>query len=334
MARYPGSIRWAFLGLVLSLGLASPPAEAIEFGRVSVGGGGLVRDRTPNPRYVPPPPSFSEGRPKTASITVNYNPTSCGGNTTPWTNDAQAAFQMAVDIWESLLNGDDAIEIDACWVNNLAANILGSTSSSIVRNFTNAPQANTWYTASLANQLAGSDLNGSGTSEIFINFNSNFDWFLGTGAQASEDQPNFVTVVLHEIAHGLGFSGRMRVDDGVNNGTTNLAECNGTAGVGCWGTAGADPGIYDRFTENGGGTAVLSYANNSTALGNQLTGNDIFFDGATANFLNGGNPPELYAPGTWNPGLELFAPGRKLQRHGQRYDDLRPERRRGTPPPR
>jgi hypothetical protein len=280
---------------------ATPAPSGFRMARVDFAG--LVYDPTPNPRYVPPPRAYQLGAAqKTASVVVNYNPSSCSGTTTPWTTDAQAAFQMAADIWASILNGTQTIEIDACWVSSLPSNILGQTkATAIYTDFTGAPQANTWYVAALANQLAGMDLNG-GTSEITIAFNSNFNWFLGTGAQDTDDQPNFVSVVLHEIGHGLGITGRMKVDDGVNNGTTNLTECNGTAGVGCWGSASAYPGIYDRFTENGSGTPLLNYANNSTALGNQLTSNSVFFNGTTANILNGFTPPELYAPATWNPG--------------------------------
>ncbi|MFM6745841.1 MAG: Calx-beta domain-containing protein, partial [Dolichospermum sp.] len=63
--------------------------------------------------------------------------------------------------------------------------------------------------------------------------------------------------------------------------------------------------IYDRFTENGSGQSLLDtslFPNPSTALGSQLTSNNIFFDGSNANAANGGNRVKLYAPSTWNGG--------------------------------
>lgn len=277
-------------------------ANGEEWSTLSVDSHGLVHENRPNPRYVPAPPWYEPGlASKTGAITVNYNASSCPAGSIAWTQAAQDAFQKAVDIWSSILNTTQTITIDACWVNTLGATILGSTQSlNSFRNFNNAPLQNTWYVVSLANQFAETDLD-SGNSDMLIQFNSNFDWFLGLGAQDTDDQPNFVTVVLHEIAHGLGFAGRMRVDDGITN-PNNPQECNGTSGVGCWGTAGANPRIYDRFTENDAGTPILNFANNSTALGNELTSDDVFFDGPTANILNGGDPPELYAPTTWDPG--------------------------------
>ena len=63
--------------------------------------------------------------------------------------------------------------------------------------------------------------------------------------------------------------------------------------------------IWDDFTEKGGGgsgTPMVSYGNDTTALGTALTSQDVYFDGSNANAANGGNPPELYAPATWQSG--------------------------------
>jgi chitodextrinase len=74
---------------------------------------------------------------------------------------------------------------------------------------------------------------------------------------------------------------------------------NGVTGV--YGYSGY-PMIYDRYTENGAGTALLDYPNNSTNLGDQLTSNNIFFDSPGSNFANGGNRVPLYAPSPWSQG--------------------------------
>jgi hypothetical protein len=252
-------------------------------------------------RYYLPPPELPERTPdavETTNIVVNYHPSSCpSGAITPWSNQARNAFGYAVQIWESILNGPQTIEVDACWRNDMASTTLGSAGPrDYYRDFSGAPRSGTWYAVPLANQLSNSDLNG-GNAEISANFNSSFNWYLGTDGQPSSTEYDFVSVVLHEIGHGLGFSGSMVVDNGTGNN-----ECNGTAGVGCWGAGTAYPFIYDRFTENGAGTALLAFPNNSTSLGSQLTSNDVFFDGSNANASNGGDPAELYAPSTWNFG--------------------------------
>jgi hypothetical protein len=71
---------------------------------------------------------------------------------------AQTAFQAAVNIWASLLASPVPIVIDASW-EPLGTNQLGGAGATeSARNFTGAPQADTWYPKSLANALSGSNL--------------------------------------------------------------------------------------------------------------------------------------------------------------------------------
>jgi len=91
---------------------------------------------------------------------------------------------------------------------------------------------------------------------------------------------------MHEMGHSLNFSGLM----------TYGSYCGGS-NYGCWGMGTGSPGIYDRFTENGAGQPLISaFANSSAALGAQLTGNNLYFDGANANAANGGSRVKIYAP--------------------------------------
>lgn len=247
------------------------------------------------PVYVPPPFDTRSQAPLRADsiqITVNYNPTSCGANIAAWPADAQAAFEYAVSIWRWVLNGSRPIVVDACWRTDLAANVLGNAGASAsYKDFTGAPQSNTLYPVAFANQLANTDLNGSAV-EIQARFNANQTWYRGLDGNVPLNQFDLVTVVLHELGHGLGFAGAMRWDNGVPGDGT---ECNGTAGVGCWG---ADPLIYDRFTRNISGT-LISLGNNTAALGNALIGDGLSFNGTNANAANGGTAPRLDAPNPW-----------------------------------
>jgi PKD repeat protein len=179
----------------------------------------------------------------------------------------------------------------------MGANILGGAGPvSFRRNFTNAPQTNTWYPIATANKLAGYDLE-PGTADIEATFSSSYsNWDFGTDNTTDPLKISFASVVLHELGHGLGFLGSMRIDDG-----SGITECRGTSGEGCFGYSGS-PMIYDRFTENGAGTALISYTNNSTNLAAQLTSNDLFFDSPGGNFANGDSRVPIYAPATWNPG--------------------------------
>jgi hypothetical protein len=102
-----------------------------------------------------------------------------------------------------------------------------------------------------------------------------------------------VTVVLHELGHGLGFGGSMRVGSSCGS------------GMGCWGLGTGYPFTYDRFAENGSEQSLLNtslFPNPSAALAAQLTGNNIYFDGPATRAANNNQRAKLYAPGTWQQG--------------------------------
>jgi hypothetical protein len=228
-----------------------------------------------DPRVVP---SFVRStRPQLRSdawfvtVTVNY---------TGFTPQAQAAFQYAVNIWASQLTSPVTIQIDAEF-RPLGPGVLGSAGPWLVRG---APglAANTWYPVGLANKITGADQL-PGTSDIDASFSSSFNWYYGTDGGAPGGTYDFVSVVLHELGHGFGFVGGMDYN----------------AGSGGWGSF---PIVFDRFTENGAGQALLGFANPSIALGSQLVSNSIFFDGPRTRLGAGGSTARLYAPAGWQPG--------------------------------
>ena len=85
------------------------------------------------------------------------------------------AFQYAANIWANRLSSPVEIRVDANFdplpCNSTSA-VLGSAGATTVhRDFTGAPLANTWYPQALANSRAGIDLS-PGTSDIAAQFNS------------------------------------------------------------------------------------------------------------------------------------------------------------------
>ena len=232
----------------------------------------------------------------TSTFSITY---AANGSTDPWgescttfPEEAKAAFNAAAAIWGNLLISSVPITISACWSNLGSPSILGySGGGQIYRDFTNAPRANTWYGSSLANALAGSDL-GPSNFDMFITYNSGFAWYYGTDGVTPAGQYDLMSVVLHEIAHGLNFSGSMSYSEG----------------SGSWGYSTGYPNIYDTFMRDGTanpGYLLIDtgvYANPSTALGSALTSSNIWFHGANAMAANGGQRVKMYAPSTWAGG--------------------------------
>ena len=227
---------------------------------------------------VPAPPL---NHPATATFVVTYN---------GFTPAAQAAFQRAVDIWASILVSSVPIHVTANWT-PLGPGILGSAgASSVYRDFPNAQQAGTWYAVALAEKLAGTDLNATTVSDINANFSSAVpNWYFGTDGNPPSGQFDLVTIVLHELGHGLTFAGSMTV----------------TSGQGSWGITTGFPFIYDRFSENAAGQSLINtslFPNPSAALATQLQSNGVYFNGPNAVTGNGGTRPPLYAPASWIQG--------------------------------
>lgn len=295
-----GGTVWLVLSLINPAHAQSPQIEPESIPGVEVV---LLAGTDYRPFHVPAPITSDAVlraplAPDAVTFQINWNPASCTGAVTAWPTAARTAFQYAVDIWSSILTGTRTIVIDACWRTDMAAGTLGSASATgYYRDFTGAPTANTYYAVALANQLSNSDRNG-GTAEIRANFNSNFTWYFGLDGNAAATDYDFVTVVLHEVGHGVGFAGSMNWDNG-----SGTAECTGVAGIGCWGSGFIYPFTYDRLVENGGGQRLVTvFANNTITLGNQLIGDNLFFNGANANAANGGSRPKLFAPTTWIAG--------------------------------
>lgn len=144
--------------------------------------------------------------------------TPSGGN--PATTVGQArliAFRHAAFIWGSRLNSKVEIKIAAQMSaqggSATSAPLGNAGASNYLRDFLNAPVASTWYPQALANSLAGADLD-PGQPDINADFNFDVDnavvlgakkWYYGVDGNAGTDV-DFVSVVLHELGHGLGFA--------------------------------------------------------------------------------------------------------------------------------
>lgn len=254
----------------------------------------VVADEAASPKARIRPPSDIKSLQKSATATfqITYN---AAGTQDPWGETclafpeaAKAAYVAASAVWGNILKSSVPIRIKTCWANLGSSSILGySGGGSSYRNFSGAPQANTWYNESLANALHGSRL-GTDTQDMYITYNTNFNWYFGVDGNTPTGQYDLMTVVLHEIAHGLNFSG----------------SANYSGGTGSWGMSGY-PEIYDRFMEDGSGNALLNtslYPNPSTALGGLLTSTNLWFDGSNANAANGGTRVKMYSPRTWSGG--------------------------------
>ncbi len=219
-------------------------------------------------------------------------------NDESWPDEAIAAFEYAAEIWSYHLSSDVPIRIEARW-RSLSSNVLGSAGATAYFPLSGEGiDNNTLFSVAQANAMTGTDLlnqPGSSTSDnhhILVNMNCNYSaWYLGTTASPPSGTIDFVTVVLHEIGHGIGFAGSIRVDA-----TRQTAQWFNRSQTGT-----PQPFIYDLFAFDGFIDPVFNttlYPNNSSGLYNAVTGRSqgLFFSGMETEMANFGNRVPLYAP--------------------------------------
>lgn len=234
-------------------------------------------------KVLPPQDFIANPNKKSAFIFVTYT----GFDAYP---QAQAAFQHAVDILSTQIQSTVVIEVNAIFQPNSDPNILGgSRPLSFTRDFLGAPIPNyfqnTFYPSAIANKLAKYDLDPT-RKDMELTFNSNNpNFYFGIDGNTPSGKFDFVTVVLHELIHGIGFYSGANVT---------------ATGVGTFGLP--LPVVYDRLTQNTSGQLTSSLTEGSTALGTFLKTNNLVFNGWNANSYNNNVNPKLYAPSIWNPG--------------------------------
>lgn len=238
-----------------------------------------------NKIYIPPSKEFYERKGTNgALIQVNYN---------GFPADAKAAMQFAVSIWSSLLPRDVKITINATWQIINEAGVLARTSitSYYLGSFIDAWKPFAYYPVALAEKIAATNLNSDTEAELEISLNRRARWYTGTDGNTPTDNYDLVTVIIHEMCHGLGFTTSMNSNDTIGwYGFNNI------------------PLIYDTFIENLNGerlTDTLKFKNYSTDLYGTLTSGKIFFNGPLLMNYTSGKRAGLNAPSNWIEGSSI-----------------------------
>lgn len=238
--------------------------------------------------FIPPPPEFltplkSAGKKSEFIITYHNFPP-----------DAKAAFEYAASIWESLLESPVPIYIEANWT-SAEGNVLGSCGPYDFRkNFDGAPHKDVYYPIALAEKIQGVELTGPERPDMIAEFNKDINWYFGTDGDTPTNMYDFVSVVLHEIAHGIGFTGFFYIQD--QTGGYIMVD---------WG----DATSFDQLVMNRTGEQLIDtsrFENPSRELREQLTSGYLLAYSPSAMASDPDSEPRLYAPFRWNSGSSIY----------------------------
>lgn len=219
-------------------------------------------------------------------------------------DEARNAFDAAADIWTTLLESSVPITINANLVTIANPNVIGNASNGGFFVVAGQPE-NTAYHSALAEKLLGTEIiNSSGDSvDITINMNQNFNFYFGLDPNGiSAQETDFITIVLHEIGHGIGMSGTSRAN--AVNGFLRFGGGLFTA--------------YDSFLVQDLGfiSVPLLQQNSSPGAGDgfddpssemlgAFTSGQIVTTSPRAMAANNGDSPEIFSPNTYSGGSSI-----------------------------
>lgn len=221
-------------------------------------------------------------------------------------------FQEAARLWGDILGGDVPVVIQSSFIPlgcNANAGVLGAAGTITVwADFPGAAHAETWYPAALANQLAGEDLSPGDpdpgflaepyNDDVIAVFNSELGktdclegahWYYGLDNNPGPGGIDFLNVVMHEIAHGLGFASF--IDETTGEGFLDM--------LGVYDTRIFDRSTGQFWTEMSNGERQASAINNG----------NVVWGGLSVNALAGGvlqrGVPELNITSPFSDSLAI-----------------------------
>ncbi|MDN5215016.1 leucine-rich repeat protein [Fulvivirgaceae bacterium BMA12] len=211
-------------------------------------------------------------------------------------SDFRKACRYAADIWERYIVSSVPIVIE---VGFERLDFTTLANARVVKYFKLANDASPdgrIFPVALANALLERDL-APNEPDIRVRISSNFliRYYYGTDGDPWPWQYDLVSVMLHEIGHGLGFST-----------FHNVEQKHGSyIPIYGLGSRSMTPRRYDDFLENGSGTKVTDIPTPSNNLADFYTSGDLFINGPNTVYRFGGNRPRIYSPYLYRGGSSI-----------------------------
>lgn len=278
--------RLSFIFTLFLLIISVSDADAQRLIKKKLVTGTTLASNQVNRIFIPPPEEFLAKRGAKGGAKLDFYYSGFNSSTIN-------AVEYAASILESILPDDVHITIVASWKRITESGVLANSTSTGYGVGWGIDAFLPWaiYPSALAEKISGTKLNTDSEGDIELNINSSVNWYLGLDGNTPTLRYDLVTVVLHELIHGIGF----------------FDSFYGETSTGSYGTS-SIPTIYDRFIENLSGaklTDTIAFKNPSTELKAQITSGKIYFDGPVVNKYLGGSRAKIYSPAVYSSGSSI-----------------------------
>lgn len=216
----------------------------------------------------------------TSDLTAAFGAFELWGTDIP--EQAFPAIDSALALWSRKITSPVPIKIQVNWT-TVDGNFLAKTRPvTYMKNFSLSAPTNIWYPMALAEKIAKRELNQSSEFEIEIALNSAINWYYGTDGQTGTEEFDLLTIILHEIAHGLGFvSSANLTTDGVSFSSDDYVD------------------IYDQQLVTSDFSRLSAFNDDPSLLKEKVTSDDVYFLGANNDLL------KCYAINIFLPSVSL-----------------------------
>lgn len=223
-----------------------------------------------------------------SAVTFQFTYDSAAGGDL-WTDEAKAALNVAAETLGGYFSAYDAVihmQVSGSNENTLVLASAGAGYMNLSSGFGNLGMVGDKILSNGAIDPNGPGYDGSVNANFFRPWS--FTDTVGAG------QFDFISTMIHELGHALGFSSGLD-----------------SSGASMLGTGMYSP--FDQFIINGAGERMISesltlspsWAVDSiggTGTAPATPGSGLYFNGAFAMAANGGNPVPLYTPNPWEDG--------------------------------
>ena len=199
---------------------------------------------------------------------------------------AKASIQKAIDTWSENFASKVPVNVNVTWTKAPNSSVLASASAkNIFSNFNGAPDKTLYYPSALANALAGIDLD-TAEPELEVNVSAGDFWYYGLDGKCPTNKYDLVSVILHEMAHGLGFMSGTYYDSATKVGRF------------------LQPTAFDAYAQLPDGRRLVDLPSPSIEMGSAIT-STLYWSGANGVKANNDVKPLLFTPAIYEQGSSV-----------------------------